>query len=372
MDERAALQRVELLERSGSWRGASLWMRVEHELVGAGRVMSGARSARTSAPRGACVGERCLRERIGIDQTVGVGPSLDVPAPRAKAQRPREVHVGVEQVARHADGLGLGALEDRLQEREIVLGLVDGVTRPRGAGQPMRAPPRFGAPRELVEPGKLALGGAQHLEPVERRRARTRLLDVEARIGEDETPFRGADRDAQHEPLGADRSAFVRNAAAELHPLAIGQDRILGDLLRKEAFGERRARTRRRTRGRAPLRSTPRTRGRRGARAGARPDSVRRRSSTSRTSRQIDRPHVGHGSELGQDREHALGVPQRAGRERRDVFSSHSPHGAENGGASDFETRQQRKRVRARRSSAVELAPKRCRGLIVASLEHLR
>jgi hypothetical protein len=82
--------------------------------------------------------ERGHRRRLGIDEPVGRGPAPDPPS-RARAERAPEVRVRVEQVARRPDGrVGIGG-EERREQRQVVLGLVDRVGGFSGAGQPSRA-----------------------------------------------------------------------------------------------------------------------------------------------------------------------------------------------------------------------------------------
>src|SRR3954469_15871694 len=82
--------------------------------------------------------DRCERLFRRIDETVGRLPGLEPTAP-AETERAREVIVGREEVVRFADARVLvlaRLLEDGLEEREIVFGLVDRVFAVRRGGPP--------------------------------------------------------------------------------------------------------------------------------------------------------------------------------------------------------------------------------------------
>ncbi len=94
---------------------------------------------------------------------------------------------------------------------EVVLGLVDGeLGAARRGPADAGAAGGLGAAGQLVEAGELALGGADHLQAVERGHARAGLVEIDARVGEVEPLARGADREAQGEALAAaTRSSLV-------------------------------------------------------------------------------------------------------------------------------------------------------------------
>jgi len=120
-----------------------------------------------------------------------------------------------DHVHRHgADGVLLGQVEEALEQREIVLGVVDRELGPRGRGPAdAGAADLLGAARELVEAGQRALGGAQDFEAVERRDARLRLIHIDARVRDHGALSGGADREAEGEALGLD--VEVRQTDAE-------------------------------------------------------------------------------------------------------------------------------------------------------------
>ena len=135
-----------------------------------------------------------------------------------------------------------------------------------------------GALGEVVEVAELALGDAQHLEPVERGRARACLLDVDARIREHDATRGGADREAEREALVGRAVVVGGQIGAEARARVVEEERILDDLLREDLLGEagdedhvegEAARLLDRLQ-RTPCRSAGRTGARRAARGGAR------------------------------------------------------------------------------------------------------
>ena len=267
VDERALLERVELFERRRLLTGRELVDRLEHEAVRArGVVLQPRRRVR---PRGELVPrERCQGLRPRMDQAVGRGPPAK-PPPAAGPQGALQVRVRGQEVAGHADRLGLGPAQYAFEQREVVLGEVDGVPRVGG-----RRPPDLGgardvrASRQLVEARQLSLGGAQHLEPVERWSPGPGLLEVESRIRDDDAPRGGADGDAEREPLGR-RAVLVRGQPAS----SCARGRAgwgLRSLSGERASPRAPGRTRRRTRDRAPPPWAPRRLARSVARRDAR------------------------------------------------------------------------------------------------------
>src|SRR5262245_1861533 len=96
------------------------------------------------------------RQLVGIEKAVGDRPAAQ-PTTSPRAQRPREVRVGLEEVgSRAGSGPGIG-VEQRREEREIVLGLVDGVLRRRWRRPPEPRPGRaLRAAGERIEGWKAA------------------------------------------------------------------------------------------------------------------------------------------------------------------------------------------------------------------------
>jgi hypothetical protein len=89
--------------------------------------------------------------------------------------------VGGDEVAGGAGGGRYLRSHQGGQQRQVVLGLVDGVgriLRRRPAQSSGTAP--IGAVGERLEAGQLPLDGAQDLQPVEGRDARPGLLGVDA------------------------------------------------------------------------------------------------------------------------------------------------------------------------------------------------
>ena len=209
VDERALGEGIHVLDRGGLLARRELVHRGEEEAVRTrGEVLERRRRERPLVGR--VLVDR--RERLGrrIDEAVRGAERLRVPAHPAEAERAGEMRVGVDEVAAFAVDLVLRLLEDVLEEREIVLRLVDRVFALRRC-RPADA--RLGRARrllgEVLEVSELTLGDAEHLEAVERRRARTGLLDVEARVGEDDASLRGADREPERETLVVG-AVFVR------------------------------------------------------------------------------------------------------------------------------------------------------------------
>src|SRR5207244_4174651 len=105
----------------------------------------------------------------------------------------------------------------------------------RRPGDPGLRVPR----RELVEAEQPARRRAQRLEPVERRDARARLLDVDPRPGEDDAGARRADGDPEPEALLGDARRLGRERGrVERGALRVEEERVLDDLPREELLRE--------------------------------------------------------------------------------------------------------------------------------------
>ena len=74
--------------------------------------------------------QRRQRRRVRIDQPVHRRPQL-APAPGPRAQRPRQMHIGAEQIVRRANRrLGIG-VHQFVQHRQIEFRVIDRVGRIR-------------------------------------------------------------------------------------------------------------------------------------------------------------------------------------------------------------------------------------------------
>ena len=139
-----------------------------------------------------------------------------------------------EQVARGTDALpGLRA-QQLLEQRQVVLALVDRVLRPSGrrpADAHLRQ--RLRARGQLVEAGEPALRGTQRLQHVEGGNARARLVQVQTRVREHDDPRRRPDGEPQREPLAC-QPLRVRHETAKWLARGVEQDRIFDDVAREQ------------------------------------------------------------------------------------------------------------------------------------------
>ena len=167
------------------------------------------------------------------------------------------------------------------KHRQIVLQIVDRARRiarrrPRQAGAALRG----GAFLQVFVTGDAPGDRAHDVERVERRHARARLGDLDARIREPQPFGRGADGEAQQQAL--DSAAILPARAAPRRAARASRRRAASDPRAASAgtcARPARARRRRGTCGRAPAAGCRRTRVRSGCPA-ARRSSVRRRSAT--------------------------------------------------------------------------------------------
>ena len=113
---------------------------------------------------------------------------------------------------------------------------LDGVAR-RGPSEP-RGLLAGRALVEFVETGQAALGGAQHLQRVEGGHPRTSLVEIDAREGEQHAAARRAGGQTQREALSGDAGLLEFEIVAEAFARGVGQNRILGELFRKDALGQ--------------------------------------------------------------------------------------------------------------------------------------
>ncbi len=146
-----------------------------------------------------------------------------------------------------ANRSAIGHVDQLSKRRQVVLDFID-----RVAGERRRRPVEFGAAGsgglalEILVMRNLAEDGAHDVENVERRHARPRAGNVEARVGQPQAIRRGADGKTQKEAF--DLAAIVLNREAgrpgvkagveRLPHLLVEQQRILAQLLRKHALGE--------------------------------------------------------------------------------------------------------------------------------------
>jgi hypothetical protein len=107
-----------------------------------------------------------------------------------------------EEVSSGADAPLLVEPQNRIEKRQIVLGLVD-----RVLGQARRRPPHsrvsdlLGSRGELIEARQTPFGSPNRLEGVERGHAGPALLEIDTWIRKDEAPRRSSDREPQGESL---------------------------------------------------------------------------------------------------------------------------------------------------------------------------
>jgi hypothetical protein len=344
---RAALQRRDLLDRLRHLPRRQPMHRVEEELVGTGREVL-ERRGREAAGGEPVAGDGLTGRLGGLHQAIGHHP-VAVPAARAEAQRAAQARVGGEQVARGANAaLRVPALQ-RLEQRQVVLGLVDRPRRVLGCRPAdARRGDALGLPRQLVEAGQASGGRAQGLERVEGRHPRARAVQIEPGVGEHQLTAGGAHCDAQHAPL-AHHPPLVGREVAESLAHAIQQDGLLLELLREELLGQ--ARHEHHVEGEPPRPQLEQTLG----------DHQLHLVETHRTDRR-------HGRELRQHREHPGRSPQGARRQRRQAVEPLAPHGA---GRQRRQVLEQRQGVVAQRVERRQVAlDARGRG-IVRVLERL-
>ncbi len=146
-----------------------------------------------------------------------------------------------------ANRSAIGHVDQLSKRRQVVLDFID-----RVAGESRRRPVELGAAGsgglalEILVMRNLAEDRAHDVENIERRHARPRAGNVEARVGQPQAVCRGADGKTQKEAL--DLAAIVLNREAggsrvkagveRLPHLLVEQQRILPQLLRKHALGE--------------------------------------------------------------------------------------------------------------------------------------
>ncbi len=148
--------------------------------------------------------ERSADPRRDLDQSIARRPRGSAAGPAAD-DRSSERVIEAQQVVRvPLDRPGISAVEQRLQDGEIVLEVVDGAIGILRRG-PREARARFfgGLGRQDAMIGNAAGDGAHDVERVKRRDSGARFGDVEPGIRQVQ-PFPGrADRDLQQQPFGA-------------------------------------------------------------------------------------------------------------------------------------------------------------------------
>ena len=107
VEQRAARQRIHLLQRHRLVARAQPVNAVQQEAIGAGREML-QRGRRIGARGEPISGQHRAGGGIGIDNPVGAGPEIP-PAPAARAQRTGQARIHLHQVAALAFGLARAA-----------------------------------------------------------------------------------------------------------------------------------------------------------------------------------------------------------------------------------------------------------------------
>ena len=154
-------------------------------------------------------------------------------------ERASEGRVEVEQVARAAVDVGLGAAQVSLQHAEVVLGGVDGAGRVvrRGPREP-RAAALLCRPHEHLVAGHSPRDSALHVDGVEGRHARSRLCGLHRGVRGHQCLRGGPDGEAQLEAFAGDANLVGREVGRQTRPFAIQQQGILPAALREHAFGQ--------------------------------------------------------------------------------------------------------------------------------------
>ena len=157
----------------------------------------------------------------------------------ARDQRTAQCRIEVEQVARAAGDVGLGAAQVLLQHAQVVLGGVDGGRRivwrrPRQA----RAAALLRRADQRLVAGHPPGHGALQVDGVERRHARARLRRLHRGVGGDQRPRRGTGGQPQLQTLGGHAILVGGQIGRQRLALAVEQQRILAAALREHPLGE--------------------------------------------------------------------------------------------------------------------------------------
>ena len=115
--------------------------------------------------------------RLRIDQAVRLAPPFQ-PTARTRPERPREMHVTVQQERTFAACAGRRRAQQRMKQRKIELRIIDRLfagcrRRPHRVGLGIT-----GRCHQLSQAGKFTLGSAQQVECIKRRHALAPLCTV--------------------------------------------------------------------------------------------------------------------------------------------------------------------------------------------------
>ena len=151
-------------------------------------------------------------------------------ASRPAPERAAEVRIHRQQIGRGSLAR-LRVLQRECQQRQIVLGIVDGVRRVSRCGPACPGPKGpLCPPREVGEPRQRAFGGTHDLQAIERGNAGAPLREIDPRPGQNDLAARGADREPQREPLGGD-PALGGLQLRQREPFGVAKQRIFHDFL---------------------------------------------------------------------------------------------------------------------------------------------
>ena len=240
VEQAAARQRIEVLQRRRLLQGREPVDRREQELV---------RTGREALQRGHRIGPHGetlrLQRRKGFrrhsDDPVRCVPSRLPPRP-AFGDRAAQRLVELDQVPGPPLGsFAVAILQQRQEDGEIVLERVDGAIRVGGRRPCQRRAPFTRGKLRQVGVGRDAPGdGPHHVEHVERRHTRSRFADLDSRIRQMDTLARRANRQAQLQALVVGPCIGDRERGVQRLPAAVQQQGVLAQPLREHALGQAR------------------------------------------------------------------------------------------------------------------------------------
>jgi hypothetical protein len=203
VEERAARQRVDRLDRDRLLARLQAMHRLQEEAVGTGREVL-ERRRRVGAGRELVGGERAAPELVGVDEAVGRRPALP-PAMGTGTERARQVDVGAEEIAgRPNRRLGVDGRSAAARAGQVVRRL-DRVSAREGFGRGASPCSRAGRSRQSKSVG--APGASRAL-------AGTCAAHVDPRIGDDHALARGPTPSRSARRSAATRSAWVDDRLA--------------------------------------------------------------------------------------------------------------------------------------------------------------
>ncbi len=174
-----------------------------------------------------------------LDQAVARRPDRAAARPAADHRSPQRV-VQTEQIVRVAlHRRRIARIEQRLQDGQIVLEIVDGavgILRRRPGEVRARFVGRIRGEDAMI--GHAAGDRAHHVERVKRRHTRARFRHVHARIREIQSLRRRANRDLQQQPLGAAAIVLQQEIGVDIATAIVEQQRIFARTLRDDTLGE--------------------------------------------------------------------------------------------------------------------------------------